>query len=31
MGFKVVLEIEVEAKSPLHAAKTIQEWLDEAE
>jgi hypothetical protein len=25
---KVVFEIQVEANSPLQAAKTIQEWLD---
>jgi hypothetical protein len=29
--FKVVLEIEVEAKNPLKAAKTVQEWFDDAD
>jgi hypothetical protein len=29
--FKVVHEIEVEANSPLQAAKTIQEWMDDAD
>ena len=28
---KVVLEIEVEADSPLEAAKQIQSWLDEGD
>ena len=28
--FKVVFEITVEAKSPLKAAKTVQEWLQES-
>ncbi len=31
MIYKVVLEIEVEANSPLKAAKTVQEWLESAE
>jgi hypothetical protein len=29
--YKVVHEIEVDADSPLEAAKTIQEWMDEAD
>ena len=29
--FKVVHEIEVEAKNHLEAAKTIQEWMDDAD
>lgn len=29
--FKVVLEIEVEAKNSLEAAKTVQEWMDDAD
>ena len=29
--FKVVHEINVEAKTPLEAAKTVQEWMDEAD
>ena len=29
--FKVVLEIEVEAKTSLKAAKTVQEWFDDAD
>ena len=29
--FKVVHEITVEAKSPLQAAKTVQQWMDEAD
>ena len=28
--FKVVFEIDVEAKTPLEAAKTVQEWFDDA-
>jgi hypothetical protein len=28
--YKVVHEIDVEADSPLEAAKTIQEWMDDA-
>lgn len=27
--YKVVLEIEIEAESPIEAVKEIQEWLDE--
>ena len=29
--FKVVHEIEVEAKNALQAAKTVQEWFDDAD
>jgi hypothetical protein len=29
--FKVVFEIEVEAKNHLKAAKTVQEWFDDAD
>jgi hypothetical protein len=29
--FKVVHEIEVEAKNPLEAAKKVQKWMDEAD
>ena len=29
--FKVVHEIEVEAKNALQAAKTVQEWMDDAD
>ena len=29
--FKVLFEITVEAKSPLKAAKTVQEWLQESQ
>ena len=29
--FKVVFEIEVEAKNSLKAAKTVQEWFDDAD
>lgn len=28
---KVVLEIEVDGDTPLEAAKTLQEWLDDAD
>jgi len=30
-NYKVVFEIDVEANSPLEAAKEIQEWLDAAD
>ena len=30
-NFKVVHEINVEAKTPLEAAKTVQEWMDNAD
>jgi len=30
-NYKVVLEIEIDANSPLDAAKKVQEWLNEAD
>ena len=30
-NFKVVFEIEVDARTPLQAAKTIQQWFDDAD
>ena len=29
VDYKVVLEIEIDAKSPIDAAEKVQEWLDE--